>query len=93
MTFQYIRMTNDSAVVYDANEQVRQLTKCTIHLDAEHAADVDEYVKRFSLQGGTVDWILSLIFEMGLREMKAQTDLDKYLDEQDEQNTDKVNAA
>ena len=92
MTFQYIRMTNDSAVVYDGDEHTRQLTKCTVHLDAEHAADVDEYVKRFGLQGATIDWVLSVIFEMGLREMKAQTDLDKYLDEQDEQHMDKVMA-
>ena len=58
----------------------------------QDAADVDDYVKRFCLKGATLDAIMSLIFRMGLREMKAQTDLDRFLDEQDEQNKDKVEA-
>ena len=92
MTFQYIRMREGCGVVYDDAGNVRQLTTCAVHLDEQHAADVYEYVKRFNLRTATIDWVLSLIFEMGLREMKAQTDLDRFLDEQDEQNMDKVRA-
>ena len=92
MTFQCIRMTNDSAVVRDENGRPRQMTKCTIHLNEQDALDVEDYIKRFGLRGATVDAVLSLIFRMGLREMKSQTDLDKYLDEQDEQNMDKARA-
>ena len=84
MTFQYIRMCSDCGVVYDDDGNIRQLSRCAVHLDDQHAADVYEYVKRFDLKTATADWVLSLIFEMGLREMKRQTDLDRYLDEQDE---------
>lgn len=83
MTFQNIRWTEDGAVVYDQEGRVRQLTRCTIHLNEQDAVDVGDYVNRFGLQGATVDAILSMIFRMGLREMKAQTDLDRFLDEQD----------
>lgn len=92
MTFQYIRMKSDCGVVCDGDGILRRLTSCAVHLDAQHAQDVKDYVYRFGLRGSTVDWVLSLIFEMGLREMKKQTDLDKYLDEQDEQHMDKVKA-
>ena len=92
MTFQYIRMRDGCGVIYDDAGNICQLTTCAVHLDEQHAADVYEYVKRFDLRTATIDWVLSLIFEMGLREMKAQTDLDRYLDEQDEQNMDKVRA-
>ena len=92
MSFQNIRWTEDGAVVYDQEGRVRQMTRCTIHLNEQDAADVDDYVKRFCLKGATLDAIMSLIFRMGLREMKAQTDLDRYLDEQDEQHMDKVRA-
>ena len=92
MTFQYIRMKEGCGAVCDGDGILRQLTRCSVHLDESHARDVKDYVDRFGLQGATLDAVLSLIFEMGLREMKSQTDLDKYLDEQDEQNMDKVSA-
>lgn len=92
MTFMNIRWTEGGAVVCDQEGKVRQLTRCTIHLNEQDAADVDDYVKRFCLKGATLDVIFSMIFRMGLREMKAQTDLDRFLDEQDEQNKDKVEA-
>ena len=38
---------------------------------------VAETIKRFDLKSATIDAVLSLIFRMGLREMKAQTDLDR----------------
>ena len=79
MTFQYIRMREGCGVVYDDAGNVRQLTTCAVHLDEQHAAEVYEYVKRFSLKTATIDWVLSLIFEMGLREMKRQTDLDRFM--------------
>lgn len=92
MTFQNIRWSKDGVVVHDDEGHIRQLTRCTVHLNEQDAIDVGDYVNRFGLQGATIDAILSMIFRMGLREMKAQTDLDKYLDEQDEQNKDKVEA-
>lgn len=92
MTFQNVRWTEGGAVVCDDEARVRQLTKCTIHLNEQDAIDVGDYVNRFGLQGATIDVIFSMIFRMGLREMKAQTDLDRYLDEQDEQHMDKVRA-
>lgn len=79
MTFQYIRMREGCGVVYDDAGNVRQLTTCAVHLDEQHAAEVYEYVKRFSLRTATIDWVLSMIFEMGLREMKRQTDLDRFM--------------
>lgn len=83
MTFQYIRMKEGCGVVCDGDGILRQLTRCSIHLDEQHAADVRDYVDRFGLQRATLDAVLSLIFEMGLREMKKQTDLDRYMDEHD----------
>lgn len=83
MTFQYIRMKDGCGVVRDDDGIPRQLTRCSVHLDDQHAHDVDEYIRRFDLMPFTIDSILSLIFEMGLREMKRQTDLDKYMDDQD----------
>ena len=79
MTFQNIRMRSDCGVVYDDDGNIRQLTNCAVHLDEQNAADVYEYVKRFDLKTATIDWVLSLIFEMGLREMKRQTDLDRFM--------------
>lgn len=79
MTFQYIRMKEGCGVVYDDVGIIRQLTSCSVHLDEQHAADVYEYVKRFGLKAATVDAVLSMIFEMGLREMKSQTDLDRFM--------------
>ena len=90
MTFMNIRWTENSAIVRDENGRPRQVTKCSIHLNEQDAADVEDYIKRFDLRGATVDAILSMIFRMGLREMKAQTDLDRYLDKQYEQRKDKV---
>ena len=84
MTFQNIRWTDDSVIVRDDNDRPRQITRCTIHLNEQDALDVEDYIKRFDLRGATIDAVLSLIFRMGLREMKTQTDLDRYLDEQDE---------
>ena len=84
MTFMNIRWTENSAIVRDENDRPRQVTKCTIHLNEQDALDVEDYIKRFDLRNATVDAVLSMIFRMGLREMKAQTDLDRYLDEQDE---------
>lgn len=83
MTFQYIRMKEGCGVVYDDAGNVRQLTRCSVHLDDQHTKDVCEYIERFGLRSATIDWVLSVIFEMGLREMKRQTDLDRYLDDQD----------
>lgn len=83
MTFQYIRMSDQCGVVIDDNNRIRQLTRCAVHLDDEHVKDVYDYVERFGLKDATADWVFSLIFEMGLREMKRQTDLDIYLDDQD----------
>jgi len=83
MTFQYIRMKEGCGVVCDGDGILRQLTRCSVHLDEQHALDVGDYINRFGLQGATIDSVLSLIFEMGLREMKSQTDLDRFLDEQD----------
>lgn len=92
MTFQYIRMKEGCGAVCDGDGILRQLTSCSVHLDEQHAVDVKDYVDRFGLRDMTLDAILSLIFGMGLREMKAQTDLDRYLDEQDEQHMDKARA-
>ena len=92
MTFQYIRMSDLSGVVIDDENRIRQITRCAVGVDEEHVKDVYDYIERFGLQAATFDAVLSMIFEMGLREMKSQTDLDKYLDEQDEQNMDKVSA-
>ena len=92
MTFQHIRWTEGGAIVRDLDGRPRQITKLTIHLNEQDTLDVEDYIKRFDLRNATIDWVLSLIFEMGLREMKAQTDLDRFLDEQDEQNMDKVRA-
>ena len=90
MTFQNIRWTDRGVIVRDLDGRPRQVTHCTIHLNEQDALDVEDYIKRFGLQNMTIDGVLSLIFRMGLREMKAQTDLDRYLDEQDEQHMDKV---
>ena len=81
MTFQYIRMSDGCGVVCDGDGILRQLTRCSVHLDGQHALDVGDYINRFGLQGATLDAVLSMIFEMGLREMKRQTDLDRYMDE------------
>ncbi len=83
MTFLYIRMKEGCGIVCDGDGILRQLTRCAVHLDEQHARDVKDYVDRFGLQSATLDAVLSLIFEMGLREMKAQTDLDRFLDDQD----------
>lgn len=85
-------MSGMSGAVFDDEYRIRQLTRCAVHLDEDHVKDVYDYIERFGLKGATFDAVLSLIFEMGLREMKKQTDLDRYLDEQDEQNKDKVEA-
>lgn len=92
MTFQNVRWTEGGAVLYDGAGHIRGLSRCNVELNEQDAVDVGDYVNRFSLQDATVDAILSLIFRMGLREMKAQTDLDRFLDEQDEQHMDKVRA-
>ena len=83
MSFQNIRWTEGGAVLYDGAGHVRGLTRCNVELNEQDAVDVSDYVNRFGLQDATVDAILSMIFRMGLREMKAQTDLDRFLDEQD----------
>lgn len=92
MTFQHIRWTEGGVIVRDLDGRPRQITKLTIHLNEQDTLGVEDYIKRFGLQNMTIDGVLSLIFKMGLREMKAQTDLDRYLDEQDEQHMDKVKA-
>lgn len=79
MTFQYIRMKEGCGVVCDDDGILRQLTRCSVHLDEQHARDVKDYVDRFGLRPATVDDVLSMIFEMGLREMKRQTDLDRFM--------------
>lgn len=74
-------MTNQCGVVKDENDYIRQLTRCAVNIDGGHVKDVYDYIDRFGLQDATFDDVLSLIFEMGLREMKRQTDLDRYMDE------------
>jgi hypothetical protein len=83
MTFQHVRWTEGGVIVRDLDGRPRQITKLTIHLNEQDALDVEDYIKRFDLRNATIDTILSLIFKMGLREMKAQTDLDRFLDDQD----------
>ncbi len=83
MTFQNVRWTEGGAVLYDGAGHIRGLTRCNIELNEQDAVDVGDYVNRFALQGATLDAVLSLIFRMGLREMKKQTDLDRYICEQE----------
>lgn len=79
MTFQYIRMSDLSGVVIDDDNRIRQITRCAVGIDESHVKDVYDYIERFGLQAATFDAVLSMIFEMGLREMKRQTDLDRFM--------------
>lgn len=86
MTFQYIRWSDGGAAVYDEDGNVRQLTRCAVHLTDKASIEMGDYINRFGLQDATIDWVLSLIFEMGLREMCRQTDLDRFMCEQEKVN-------
>ena len=87
-----IRMTDWSTVFVDDDGHPIQITHMDVRLSSDARVAVGDYTKRFGLQDKPLDIVLSDIFNLGLKEAKAVTSLDRYLDEQDEQHMDKVKA-
>ena len=83
MTFLNIRFTNASLVIRDDADRPRQFLHMTVHLNEQQAEALEEYAERFRLKDATWDMMLSRVFRLGLAEIKAQTELDRWMDEHD----------